>query len=88
MKKYLPIFDYKDLFYNDEDPLLFLIRKSIFQTLRRSYYMLDNKTKHIIKSTIILEENTLDNYNEQEYKKAINILHNIFTKNYLGGKND
>lgn len=80
MKKYLPIFDYKDLFYNDEDPLLFLIRKSIFQTLRRSYYMLDDKTKHIIKSTIILEENTLDNYNEQEYKKAINILHNIFTK--------
>lgn len=86
MKKYSTVFDYKDLFYNDEDPLLFLIRKSIFETIRTAYFMLNEQERNLIYNIIIFDNKTSNNQNE--YNEAINILKFLFNKIYFGGKND
>lgn len=87
MKKYSTVFDYKDLFYNDEDPLLFLIRKSIFETIRTAYFMLNEQERNLIYNIIIFD-NKASNNNQNEYNEAINILKFLFNKIYLGGEND
>ncbi len=87
MKKYFTVFDYKDLFYNDEDPLLFLIRKDVFETIRKSYFMLNEQEKDLINNAIIYDNKTSNN-NENECNEAINMLKILFNKIYLGGEND
>lgn len=87
MKKYFTVFDYKDLFYNDEDPLLFLIRKDVFETIRKSYFMLNEQEKDLINNVIIYDNKTSNN-NENECNEAINMLKILFNKIYLGGEND
>lgn len=87
MKKYFTVFDYKDLFYNDEDPLLFLIRKDAFETIRKSYFMLNEQEKDLINNVIIYDNKTSNN-NENECNEAINMLKILFNKIYLGGEND
>lgn len=90
MKKYFTVFDYKDLFYNDEDPLLFLIRKDVFETIRKSYFMLNEQEKDLINNVIIYDNKTSNNNNnnENECNEAINMLKILFNKIYLGGEND
>ena len=87
MKKYSTVFDYKDLFYNDEDPLLFLIRKSVFETIRTSYFMLSEKEKDLINNTVIFN-NKINEDSKNKYDEAINTLKALFRQIYLGGKND
>lgn len=87
MKKYFTVFDYKDLFYNDEDPLLFLIRKDVFETIRKSYFMLNEQEKDLINNVIIYDNKTSNN-NDNECNEAINMLKILFNKIYLGGEND
>lgn len=87
MKKYSTVFDYKDLFYNDEDPLLFLIRKSIFETIRTSYFMLSKEEKNLINSTVIFN-NKINEDSKNKYDEAINTLKALFRQIYLGGEND
>lgn len=87
MKKYSTVFDYKDLFYNDEDPLLFLIRKSVFETIRTSYFMLSKEEKNLINSTVIFN-NKINEDSKNKYDEAINTLKALFRQIYLGGEND
>ncbi len=87
MKKYSTVFDYKDLFYNDEDPLLFLIRKSIFETIRTSYFMLSKEEKNLINSTVIFN-NKINEDSKNKYDEALNTLKALFRQIYLGGEND
>ena len=87
MKKYSTVFDYKDLFYNDEDPLLFLIRKSVFETIRTSYFMLSEKEKDLINNTVIFN-NKINEDSKNKYDEAINALKALFRQIYLGGEND
>lgn len=87
MKKYSTVFDYKDLFYNDEDPLLFLIRKSVFETIRTSYHMLSEEEKDLINNTVIFD-NKVNEDIKKKYNETINILKTLFRQIYLGGEND
>lgn len=54
------IFDYHDLFYHNENPLLFLTRKEFNETLRNMYYLLDEKERFIIDEIIIQEKSLIN----------------------------
>lgn len=54
------IFDYQDLFYCNENPLLFLLKKEQNQNLRKVFISLNKTEKFIIKEIIIREKSIVD----------------------------
>lgn len=85
------IFDYQDKIYQNQNPLNFLIRKEINETLRKTFYLLDETERFII-NEIILKEKSITNtallldINEKEIKEklelCLEILYHLFKHTY------
>ncbi|HJJ17100.1 MAG TPA: hypothetical protein OIM63_03305 [Bacilli bacterium] len=60
------IFDYEDCMYNNIDPLIFLIRKDLFDNLRMAFFALSKEEQDFVKKAILLDRfDGHINYEEQ-----------------------
>ncbi len=85
------IFDYKDCVYNNEDPLNYLMRKELFDTIRKTYLKLTNFEQKIIEE-ILLKERSFTNTAillnlsieeiKHKYQLFLEVFYRIFQKEF------
>lgn len=89
--QYNLIFDYEDKIYQNQNPLTYLIKKEVNQTLRKSFYLLNEEERFII-NEVILKEKSITNtailldIKETQIKEkldlSLEILYHLFKNMY------
>lgn len=85
------VFDYQDKIYYNQNPLTFLIKEEIYQTLRKSFFLLNETEKFIITEVILKEKSIINtalllNVREKdvkdELKLSLELIYQLFRNMY------
>lgn len=86
------IFDYLDLFYNNSDPLFFVITKEVNSTIRNTFMLLSKEQQMLIEKILFNGVSYIDlaiRLNQKEsiilkkYEAGITLFNDLFKNKYF-----